>query len=116
VRKIFSIENKRHRPVAKESDSGTLRHVEKLLVAEHESAMADFVIANNHPSSSPQHAEAACEKAIIAMRRLGAFLKSRKIPEDLLEVLEHRKNKHRQQVGRPEATSTTGPRLSYWLT
>jgi len=77
---------KYQRPITRQPDFAALRHVEKLLISEHEAAMADFVISNSNPVSAEQSA-VACERAIVAMRRLGAFLKSREIPEDLVVAI-----------------------------
>ena len=48
--------------------------------------MAEFVRFRGDPSSV-EHANAACGKAVVAMRRLGAFLKTREIPVDIMATL-----------------------------
>ena len=82
---LFTHQN-RQRRTAKQPDFATLRHVEKLLVSSHEAAMAEFVRFRGDPSSV-EHANAACDKAVVAMRRLGAFLKTREIPVDIMATL-----------------------------
>ena len=68
---------------SKKQDAQTLHQIERLLVAEHESAMSEFLQFPANLSGSKE-ATAACKKAVVAMRRLGAFLKTGEIPADLL--------------------------------
>jgi len=63
-------------------EPGLLRRVERMLVSEHEAAMDDFSRCRWNLSPRKE-SNAACERSIAAMRRLGAFLKTGKIPPDL---------------------------------
>jgi hypothetical protein len=68
------------------SDPSLLREVERILFAELETAMAVFAEAVNNSNPWAER-DAACEAAIVEMRRLGAFLRTGEIPEDLEERL-----------------------------
>jgi len=83
---MLFIRRRLQRPVVAQPDFAILRHVEKLLVSEHEAAVVEFVRFRGLPSSA-ERANAAREKAVAAMRRLGAFLKTREIPADLMATI-----------------------------
>ena len=67
-------------------DYRALREAEKILLAELESAMEEYrkcrrweVCGKNAQSPS----DGPCKRSVVAMRRLGNFLKTREIPEDI---------------------------------
>jgi hypothetical protein len=72
------------------TDHRSLRDAGRLLLAEHELVMEEYrncrrceTCGNNSrpPSDGP------CERSIVAMRRLGNFLKTREIPDDIKSKL-----------------------------
>jgi hypothetical protein len=69
--------------IGKVQDLRVLREVERILVDEHETAMTDFTQSRWNPAIPDS--SAACDRSIAAMRRLGAFLKSREIPADIAQ-------------------------------
>jgi hypothetical protein len=66
-------------------DFARLRETERILIAEHEAAMDRYVEAQQKPSILSEGF--VYERAIVAMRRLGAFLMTREIPEDIAKNL-----------------------------
>jgi hypothetical protein len=92
------------RSVHEELDLRTLLEIEKILVAEHEAAMDDFTRSRRN-SPIRQNGGAAFERSIVAMQRLGAFMKTREIPADIAARLtvgankERPPNVHRTDVG-----------------
>ena len=68
------------------SSTSLLREVERILFAENEAAMAGFAAVDNSCGLSAER-DAARERFIVALRRLGAFLRTGEIPEDLEERL-----------------------------
>ncbi len=64
------------------AEPGVLRRAELLLVSAHKAAMDDYIRCRWNPSLS-EESNAARERSIVAMRRLGTFLKTRKIPADI---------------------------------
>jgi hypothetical protein len=68
------------------SDPSLLREVERILFAEHETAMAGFARAVRNSRFCAER-DAASERSIAAMRRLGVFLQTGEIPEDMAQDL-----------------------------
>ena len=65
------IRRKPQRPIAEQPDFAILRHVEKLLVSEHEAAMTEFATFRSRPLSAEWLMPLATEPSS-AMRRLEA--------------------------------------------
>ena len=64
------------------SDPFLLREVARILFAEQEAAMAGFAAVDKSCGLSAER-DAARERFIVALRRLGSFLRTGEIPEDL---------------------------------